>query len=68
MVKTIRLLKVALKNSILTDKVKYESIHSHKCTIDLDSQDEDLDDSFSVDSVEDSHNDCCGHDHKHDDN
>ena len=50
MVKSIKLLKVALKNSILTSKVKYESIHSQKCTIDLDSNDEDSHDSFSIES------------------
>ena len=50
MVKSIKLLKVALKNSILTSKVKYESILSQKCSIDLDSNDEDSYDSFSIES------------------
>ena len=50
MVKTLKMLKIAMKNSILTDKVKYESAHSKKCTIDLDSQDEDSEVSFSKDS------------------
>ena len=49
-VKTLKLLKVAMKNSILTKKVKFETMHSRKCTIDLDSQDEDSQDSFSDDT------------------
>jgi len=53
MVKTLKVLKIAMKNSILTDKVKYESAHSKKCTIDLDSQDEDSEVSLSMDSDSD---------------
>ena len=49
-VKTLKLIKVAMKNSILTKKVKFETMHSRKCTIDLDSQDENSCDSFSDDT------------------
>lgn len=37
--KTIKLLKIVLRNSIFTDKIRFETIHSNKCTIDLDSED-----------------------------
>lgn len=49
-VKTLKMLKVAMKHSIITKKVKFEIAHSRKCTIDLDSQDENSHDSFSDDS------------------
>lgn len=36
-IQTLKQLKVVLKNSIFTDKIKYETVHSYKCIIDLDS-------------------------------
>ena len=50
--RSIKLMNVAMKNSILTDKVKFETIHSNKCTIDLDSQDEDTESSCVSESFE----------------
>lgn len=45
--KSLKLLKVAMKHSILTDKVKFETIHSNKCLIDLDSHDEEVSQTLS---------------------
>ena len=45
--KTLKLIKVAMRHSLLTDKVKFETFHSKKCLIDLDSNDEDISQSKS---------------------
>lgn len=47
-----------MKYSILTDKIKFETLHSNKCLIDLDSDDEEISCSFvESDQNQDPHDD-----------
>ena len=43
LIKTMKLLKIVLRNSLFTETIEYEAQHSNKCTIDIDGSDEDTD-------------------------